>query len=58
MNPITDELSDDAKAELAAVFAEMKARYEAFDRDLQLKINNLRARGYRPWDAQWHKEIW
>ncbi|WP_161951617.1 hypothetical protein [Mycobacterium ostraviense] len=26
-NPLTDELSDDAKAELAAIFAEMKARY-------------------------------
>lgn len=27
-NPLTDELSDDAKQELAAVFAEMKRRYQ------------------------------
>lgn len=26
-NPLVDELSDDAKAELAAVFAEMKRRF-------------------------------
>lgn len=26
-NPLTDELSDEAKAELAAVFAEMKRRF-------------------------------
>lgn len=27
-NPLTDELSNDAKAELAAIFAEMKRRYQ------------------------------
>jgi hypothetical protein len=27
-NPLTDELSDDAKQELAAIFAEMKRRYQ------------------------------
>ncbi|MCV7004615.1 hypothetical protein [Mycobacterium gordonae] len=28
MNPLTDELSDEAKAILAAKFAEMKTRYQ------------------------------
>jgi hypothetical protein len=27
-NPLTDELSDDAKQELAAIFAEMRRRYQ------------------------------
>lgn len=27
MNPLTDELSDDAKAELAALFAELRLWY-------------------------------
>jgi hypothetical protein len=26
-NPLTDELTDDAKAELAAMFAELRVRY-------------------------------
>lgn len=28
-NPLTDELTPEAKAELAAVFADMKRRYQA-----------------------------
>lgn len=38
-NPLTDELSDAAKAELAAVFAEMKRRYGWMD---QGRLRELR----------------
>lgn len=30
-NPLTDELSDDAKAELAAIFANLERRYAPID---------------------------
>lgn len=30
-NPLTDELTADAKAELSATFAAMRARFAAFD---------------------------
>jgi hypothetical protein len=30
-NPLTDELTDEAKSELSAVFASMRSRFAAFD---------------------------
>lgn len=41
MDPLTDELSDEAKAELAAVFADLRRRLEPPPRAPR--------RGMRPW---------
>lgn len=38
-NPLTDELTPEAKAELAAVFKSMKANYLPLDVDRQVRIN-------------------
>lgn len=34
-NPLTDELTDDAKQELAAVFAGLRQRYERYDQTMR-----------------------
>lgn len=39
MNPLTDELSDDVKAELAAVFAELRHQFMPFDTEQQRFLN-------------------
>jgi cytochrome c553 len=39
MNPITDELSDDAKAELAAIFADLRRKFEPMNVDRLRFIN-------------------
>jgi len=49
-NPLTDELSDDAKAELAALFAELKRRFDVREADYPWReeermLNALRSRG-------------
>jgi len=49
-NPLTDELSDDAKAELAALFAHLKRRFDVREADYPWReeermMNALRSRG-------------
>ena len=49
-NPLTDELSDDVKAELAALFAELKRRFDVREADYPWReeermLNALRSRG-------------
>lgn len=39
MNPLTDELSDDAKAELAAIFADLRHRLHPWDVRSQRFLN-------------------
>ncbi len=46
-NPLTDELTPEAKAELAAIFAEMRARFRDYDPAFQVKVNRAR----RPWEV-------
>jgi hypothetical protein len=49
-NPLTDELSAEAKAELAATFRAMRARFEAFDAP---RISVRRIRNRRdPWELR------
>ena len=43
-NPLTDELTPEAKAELAAIFADMKRRFDA--------IWGLPAQRAKPWRRQ------
>jgi hypothetical protein len=49
-NPLTDELSDQAKAELAAVFADLALRIRPIDPAFEIKVNLAATRGYRPWE--------
>jgi hypothetical protein len=49
-NPLTDELSADAKAELAAIFADLKRRFDVREADYPWReeermLNALRSRG-------------
>jgi hypothetical protein len=49
-NPLTDELTPEAKTELAAVFAELKRRIRPIDPAFEIKVNRVMLRGYRPWE--------
>lgn len=50
-NPLTDELSDDAKAELAAVFADLKRHYD--------ELWGRPARAVKPWrNRPWERSGW
>lgn len=44
-NPLTDELSDEAKAELAAMFADMRRQYAARERRMIVRHRSTA----RPW---------
>ena len=48
-NPLTDELSDETKAELAAAFAEMRRRYASRHRVGQRDTYTERLTGRRGW---------
>ena len=45
-NPLTDELTAEAKAELAAIFAAMKATDRRRRREAALQIRPLQRRGF------------
>ena len=45
-NLLTDELSDDAKAELAAIFADMERRYDTRDDQIGLGGRPAWLKGY------------
>ena len=54
MNPLTDELSDDVKAELAAMFAYLRRQLLPVDPEFQRAVNrawNNPATRCRPWTA-------
>jgi hypothetical protein len=51
-NPLTDKLSDEAKAELAAIFADLKIHYRPIDPEFVVKANRIMARGRRPWELR------
>jgi hypothetical protein len=50
-NPLTDELSDDAKAELAAQFADLKQRFFPID-PVQVRRANRSRTSKRPWEMR------
>jgi hypothetical protein len=49
-NPLTDELSDEAKAELAATFAALRARLGGYDPQFHVRIRRMSRR--RPWELR------
>lgn len=49
-NPLTDELTDEAKAELAATFADLKRQLGKFDPRMQVYVNRI-ASPRRPWEV-------
>ena len=49
MNPLTDELSDEAKAELAATFADLKRQLGKFDPALRVQVSRISS-PRRPWE--------
>jgi hypothetical protein len=52
-NPLTDELSPEAKAELAAVFAAMRSHFVDFDTEVQHRFNRrLVAHRRDPWELR------
>jgi hypothetical protein len=51
-NPLTDELSPEAKAELAAQFEELKRWYLPLDLWLEHPTTRAMARGRRPWELK------
>jgi hypothetical protein len=49
-NPLTDELTGEAKAELAAVFASMRSRFDAFDTTPVVRVRRSHRRD--PWELR------
>jgi hypothetical protein len=47
-NPLTDELSDESKAELSAMFAAMRARFGEYDPAFAIRLRRIASRR-RPW---------
>jgi hypothetical protein len=49
-NPLTDELTPEAKAELAATFREMRSQFAAFDTASVVRVRRKHRRD--PWDMR------
>lgn len=49
-NPLTDELTDDAKAELSAMFASMRRAFADYDTAAVVRVRRKHRRD--PWDLR------